>query len=76
MFSISIPFPRGKTRKPGKGQRKRQHAGATSVAAAKPPLQPRPAWDATTSDLSRLRLTEAEIVGAACASAGFSALVA
>lgn len=65
MFSISIPFPRRERgRKKQQGGRKREGAGAATGAAK--PARPRPAWDATSSDLSRHRLTQAELVRKFC----------
>lgn len=68
MFSISIPFPTRQERRCSRNGRKKRGAGSGKPtsgggggAAAKPP-RPRPGWDSTTSDLSRHRLTEAEMV--------------
>ena len=71
MFTISIPFPSKREQRRIKGKKKpaggakggpaATAAAATAAAAAAKP-RPRPAWNATVSDLSKHRLTAAEMV--------------
>lgn len=68
MFSISIPFPPPRDRRKQKGRRQKAASSEPpqrrqAAGAAPPPPRPKPAWDATRSDLDRYRLNEAEQVG-------------